>query len=269
MQYKIGVVLIFLIVLTNSCNNKYTATNRSYKKQARALAKELKKQPGNIDSTLSSPIWVGTTNFGMRKPNFVIIHHTAQNSCEQTLTTFTLTRTQVSAHYVICKDGTVHHMLNDYLRAWHAGSGKWGNVTDVNSSSIGIELDNNGFEPFTDAQVNSLLQVLKSLKKNYSIPSANFIGHADIAPARKVDPNRFFPWQQLAQNGFGYWYDTATVKLPENFDPFQSLRIIGYDTKDSTAAIRAFKLHFVQQDTIPVINEADKKIIYELGKKYQ
>ena len=159
-------------------------------------------------------------------------------------------------------------MLNDYLRAWHAGNGKWGNLTDVNSASIGIELDNNGFEAFTEAQINNLLIVLKTLKKNYNIPAANFIGHADIAPTRKVDPNRFFPWQQLAQNGFGYWYDTANVKTPENFNALQALRIIGYDTKDSIAAIKAFKLHFVQQDSVAIINDADKKIIYELSKKY-
>jgi len=265
---KIIIPAFLLIAVINGCSNKYAAGNRSYKKQARAFAKEIKKQPGNIDSVLMAPAWVGTTNFGMRKPNFVIIHHTAQNACDSTLRTFTLPRTQVSAHYVICKDGTVHHMLNDYLRAWHAGTGKWGNVTDVNSSSIGIELDNNGFEPFTQEQINSLLQVLKTLKKNYGIPTANFIGHADIAPKRKVDPNHYFPWQQLAQNGYGYWYDTANVKLPENFNAMQSLRIIGYDTRDSVAAIRAFKLHFVQQDSIAVLNDADKKIIYDLYKKY-
>lgn len=262
------VAYFFLVIFTNSCNNKYAVTNRIYKKQAKAFAKELKKQPGNTDSTLAASTWVGTTNFGMRKPNFVIIHHTAQSACDTTLRTFTLPRTQVSAHYVICRDGTVHHMLNDYLRAWHAGSSKWGNLTDVNSSSIGIELDNNGFEPFTEPQINSLLQVLKTLKKNFSIPTANFIGHADIAPTRKVDPNRFFPWQQLAQNGFGYWYDTTAVKLPEHFNALQALRIIGYDTRDSVAVIRAFKLHFVQQDSIPKISDADKKIIYELSKKY-
>jgi N-acetylmuramoyl-L-alanine amidase len=159
-------------------------------------------------------------------------------------------------------------MLNDYLRAWHAGNSKWGNVTDINSSSIGIELDNNGFEIFTDAQIKSLLQVLQQLKKNNNIPTANFIGHSDIAPKRKVDPNKYFPWQLLAQNGFGNWYDTANVQLPQNFNALQSLRIVGYDTKDSVAAIKAFKLHFVQQDSISQINEADKKIIYELSKKY-
>jgi N-acetylmuramoyl-L-alanine amidase len=160
-------------------------------------------------------------------------------------------------------------MLNDYLRAWHAGAGKWGNVTDVNSVSIGIELDNNGTEAFSPAQINSLLLLLKKLKKDNNIPAANFIGHADIAPTRKVDPSRYFPWQQLAQNGFGYWYDTSTTKLPADFNALQSLRIIGYDIKDPGAAVKAFKLHFVQLDSTAILNEADKKIIYELSKKYQ
>src|SRR5215212_11635675 len=167
-----------------NCNRSpYAATNKSYKKQAKAYSKIIRQTPPK--DSLSMASWVGTTNFNMRKPNFVIIHHTAQNSCEQTLKTFTTPKTQVSAHYVICKDGTIHHMLNDYLRAWHGGVAKWGNNTDINSSSIGIEIDNNGFEVFTDQQINSLLTLLSSLKKAYSIPTANFIGHADIAPTRK------------------------------------------------------------------------------------
>ena len=121
------------------------------------------------DSLFTAPYWVGTTNFNLRKPNFVIIHHTAQNSCDQTLKTFTLPRTQVSAHYVICKDGTVFHMLNDYFRAWQAGLARWGNSTDINSNSIGIELDNNGFELFTDSQLTSLSRLLGSLKTAYNI----------------------------------------------------------------------------------------------------
>ncbi|MGC4100165.1 N-acetylmuramoyl-L-alanine amidase [Ferruginibacter sp.] len=268
MKIKI-ITSVLIILLTNSCsNNKYAASNKLYKKQVKNFAKQLRQQPNTIDSAMNATQWVGTTNFGMRKPNFVIIHHTAQNACDSTLRTFTLQRTQVSAHYVICKDGTIHHMLNDYLRAWHAGNSKWGNLTDVNSSSIGIEIDNNGFEPFTDAQINSLLILLKKLKKDNNIPVANFIGHSDIAPKRKVDPNKYFPWQLLAQNGFGYWYDTAHVNLPANFNAMQSLRIIGYDTRDTMAAIKAFKLHFVQQDSLPLLNDGEKKIIYDLSKKY-
>ncbi|HEY5405653.1 MAG TPA: N-acetylmuramoyl-L-alanine amidase, partial [Ginsengibacter sp.] len=118
---KLSFFTLFLILIIFSCStNKYARTNRVYKRQVKSFTKIIRKTP-LTDSIYNSIPWVGTTNFGLRKPNFVIIHHTAQNSCEQTLQTFTLPRTQVSAHYVICKDGTVHHMLNDYLRAWQAG----------------------------------------------------------------------------------------------------------------------------------------------------
>ncbi|MEJ7586862.1 MAG: N-acetylmuramoyl-L-alanine amidase [Ferruginibacter sp.] len=262
MQRHLITLLLIYTFAGNGCSNKYRATNRVYRQQARAFSKMLKQQPGSVDSVPPPEFWAGTTNFGLRKPNFVIIHHTAQNACDSTLRTFTLPASMVSAHYVICKDGGIHHMLNDYLRAWHAGNSKWGNVTDVNSSSIGIEIDNNGLEPFTDGQINSLLQLLKKLKKDNNIPAGNFIGHSDIAPKRKVDPSRHFPWQLLAKNGFGNWYDTTGIQLPVIFDPVQSLRTIGYDTRDSASAIKAFKLHFVPQDTTGVLNENDKKIIY-------
>ena len=260
----------FLLIFLFSCaTGKYAATNKSYKKQVKVFAKTLRQSPLK-DSISTSNEWVGTTNFNMRKPNFVIIHHTAQNSCEQTLQTFTTPKSQVSAHYVICKDGTIHHMLSDYLRAWQAGISRWGNLTDVNSSSIGIEIDNNGFEPFTDQQISSLLILLGALKKNYSIPSANFIGHADIAPTRKNDPNVTFPWKLLADKGFGLWYDdTSRITVPQNFNNIQALRIIGYDVRDTAAAIQAFKRHFEMQDKSKVITDADRKILYNLSRKYQ
>src|SRR4051812_24551470 len=188
----LSLFLFGLLFMANSCSrNPYASSNKLYKAQAKQYAKTIREEPTNekLDSVQLTPYWIGTVNFNLRKPNFVIIHHTAQNSCDQTLKTFTTVRTQVSAHYVICKDGTIHHMLNDYLRAWHGGLAKWGNNTDINSSSIGIELDNNGSEPFTEQQINSLINLLAVLKKKYTIPTANFIGHADIAPTRKVDPN--------------------------------------------------------------------------------
>jgi len=260
---------LLLICITCACvSNPYRKSNKMYRRQAKILAKQLRSFP--MPDSMQPPAYnVGSTNFNLRKPNFVVIHHTAQNSCEQTLKTFTTPQTQVSAHYVICKDGTIHHMLNDYLRAWHGGAGKWGNSTDINSNSIGIEIDNNGFETFTDAQVTSLLRLLASLKKQYSIPTANFIGHADIAPGRKVDPNRNFPWQQLATDGFGLWYDTTNVQVPDNFNPMQALRIIGYNIQDSASAIYSFKLHFIQTDSSKMITDTDRKILFDLMKRYQ
>lgn len=263
------VVFISLVVLFYNCTRSpYSNANRSYKKQAKAFSKTLKQAP--LKDSFSTGPWVGTTNFNLRKPNFVIIHHTAQNSCEQTLKTFTTTKSSVSAHYVICKDGTIHHMLNDYLRAWHGGVARWGNNTDINSSSIGIEIDNNGIDSFTVEQINSLLLLLNNLKNAYSIPAANFIGHSDIAPTRKVDPNVNFPWKQLSENGFGLWWnDTTGVEVPEGFNSLQALRLIGYDVRDSSAAISAFKRKYEQLDKSPVLDEADKKVLFMLYKKYE
>src|SRR5690606_18053595 len=140
---------------------------------------------------------------------------------------------------------------------------------DLNSASIGIELDNNGFSYFPEAQITSLLKLLAVLKKRYNIPAANFIGHADIAPTRKVDPSPHFPWKTLADNGFGLWHDVEfkaygdEEPLPD-FDVRNALRIIGYDTSDLPAAIRAFKIHFVQWNVDPELSERDLRKLYSL-----
>jgi N-acetylmuramoyl-L-alanine amidase len=271
------------VLLTACAAGPYTATNKVYKRQAREFAQQLRAQPTlPADSLSPAPYWAGTVNFNLRKPNYVIIHHTAQHSTEQTLKTFTLTKTQVSAHYVIGRDGQTFHMLSDYLRAWHGGAAQWGNVTDINSVSIGIELDNDGTEPFQEAQLTSLLRVLGNLKRTYNIPAANFIGHGDIAPARKSDPSALFPWQRLAARGFGLWYDEAvlsdTTAAPFATDslglalpgitPREALRIIGYDTQDMPAAIRAFKRHFVPDDASAGLTERDRRILFNLYRKW-
>src|SRR5215467_9813505 len=111
--------ICLLIILCLSCAKRpYASSNKLYKQQAKGFANIIKQYP--LKDSLGIAEFIGTTNFNLRKPNFVIIHHTAQNSCAQTLATFTTQSTQVSAHYVICKDGTIHHMLNDYMRAWQA-----------------------------------------------------------------------------------------------------------------------------------------------------
>lgn len=271
MKHRLALIIFIAIILHSCTQSKYAAGNKTYKMQVKAYAKLLAEYPVKDSAGLSyAADWVGTTNLSMRRPNFVIIHHTAQNSCEQTLQTFTTKDSrEVSAHYVICKDGTVHHMLNDLLRAHHAGVSKWGNSTDLNSSSIGIELDNNGFEFFAEAQMNSLLILLDRLKKAYNIPVANFIGHGDIAPTRKNDPNWRFSWKMLADKGFGNWYDDASnIVLPDDFNRLQALRIVGYDIKDTNAAIVGFKRHWLQ-DTTKGLNTEQLKILYLLSKKYQ
>jgi N-acetylmuramoyl-L-alanine amidase len=260
-----------MFFLAACSTNKYAATNKIYKEQAKVFGNTLKEMPPLGQNAEAVPaeqqFFIGSVNFGIRKPNFVIIHHTAQTSTDQTIKTFTLKSTQTSAHYVIGRDGKVVHMVNDYLRANHAGVAKWGNETDLNSCSLGIELDNNGDEPYSDAQINSLISVLNTLKKKYNIPVPNFIGHSDIAPKRKQDPNKF-PWEKLAEQGFGLWYDDILQIPPPEFDSAVALRIIGYDISNLPAAITAFKRHFVQTDITPVLTQADNMILFNLYRKY-
>jgi N-acetylmuramoyl-L-alanine amidase len=264
------VLFLITVLYIFGCNhNPYKASNKIYRKETKELSRTIQSEPPNYFSDQQTD-WAGTVNFDLRKPNFVIIHHTAQNSCPETLRAFTSVQSKVSAHYVICKDGTVHHMLNDYLRAWQAGLSRWGNNSDINSSSIGIELDNNGYENFTDPQIASLLILLDTLKTRYKIPRENFIGHGDIAPGRKVDPNWRFPWKLLADQGFGNWYDdTSKVFVPVGFNDFQALRIIGYNIKDSVAAITAFRRHWLQDSVYQAFDSSTEKILYSLEQKYK
>lgn len=213
--------------------------------------------------------WASAIHYDLRKPNYVIIHHTSQTSTAQTIRTFQVPHSKVSAHYVIGRDGRLVQMLNDYDRAWHAGKSKWGSNTDINSSSIGIELDNNGREAFSDLQISTLLNLLDTLKTKYLIPQLNFIGHADIAPTRKDDPNVLFPWKKLAERGFGIWYNEEFLaEVPANFNPIDALKVMGYDMSNQDAAIRAFKRKFIIKEVNGNLTSFDKKVLYDLYRKY-
>ncbi|WPR71193.1 N-acetylmuramoyl-L-alanine amidase [Flavobacterium sp. NG2] len=299
-HYLFSLFTLLLIISCASKPHKHVVTEKIYTKKLKTLKEQISVQEPEplpavtktiitIDTSYSKVLyrfsdsitkigskplyngkkteWIGTVNFNLRKPNFIILHHTAQDSIEQTIKTFTLTRTQVSAHYVIGDDGRVVQMLNDYLRSWHAGAGSWGKVKDMNSCSIGIELDNNGREPFSEAQITSLMALLSRLKKEYDIPTENIIGHADIAPTRKKDPSALFPWKTLAENGFGLWPDDTLEPAPTNFDPALALRVIGYDIKNLKATITAFKLHYNQTEVDSVLNEKTINTIYNIYKK--
>lgn len=298
MTKKLFCYLILAAIISSCSTNPYKTTEKAYDQQLKTLEnqitnKEAKPIPavnplvidtsyaqqlGIIKDTLSktgslyltngiNTEWIGTVNFNLRKPSFVIIHHTAQDSLQQTISTFTKTKTQVSAHYVISENGKVVQMLNDYLRAWHAGNSTWGKTTDLNSCSIGIELDNNGFKPFTEAQISSLVALLTKLKKDYNIPTQNFLGHADIAPGRKQDPSALFPWKTLAEKGFGIWPDEVLEPAPFDFKIEPALRIIGYNTKNLTSAIQAFKLHYIQTDATSTLDRKTIDAIYSIYKK--
>jgi N-acetylmuramoyl-L-alanine amidase len=254
-------------MLASCSSSKYIVSEKIYNNQLDSLKTIIsKKEPITLGIETKTE-WISTINYNLRKPNFIIIHHTAQDSLQQTIKTFTLKRTQVSAHYVISRNGNIVQMLNDYLRAWHAGNANWGKTTDINSSSIGIELDNNGNEPFSDSQIKSLLTLLSKLKKDYNIPTQNIIAHSDIAPSRKVDPSIYFPWKKLAENGFGLWPNDELEIAPADFNSDFALRMIGYDTKNLENSITAFKLHYIQTEVDNILDQKTINTIYNIFKK--
>ena len=201
-------------------------------------------------------------NFDARRPNFVIIHHTTNATVEESLRTLTDPARRVSAHYLIARDGRIIQLVEETARAWHAGASYWAGHNDINSSSIGIELDNTGFEPFAEAQIAALLTLLADLKARLKIPTANFIGHADVAPGRKVDPSRFFPWRRLADEGYGLWCDPPFPTVPEGLDTDTLLQAYGYNVWRIEAATSAFKLHFAPDDPSPQMSGRDRSMLY-------
>ena len=134
---------------------------------------------------------------------YIIVHYTALPDTKTSLEWMCDPLKEVSAHYLICRTGAVYQLVEDQKRAWHAGVSRWGEDLGLNDTSIGIELDNNGFEAFAQGQIDSLLGLLDHLCKAHHIPRANILGHQDIAPERKIDPGPLFPWDVLYEAGFG------------------------------------------------------------------
>ncbi len=278
MKNMVPVALLFAGALVWSSCARQTypqphAVRKAYGQRLKSMADGYRRfTPAPLPpDSLEGRRWVAPSpNFDIRTPDMVIIHQTEEAGCAQSLHTLTnpSTNRRVSAHYLICKDGTVFQLVDERYRAWQAGISRWGHIRNVNSVSLGIELDNTGREPFPPAQIRSLLTVLGSIRERYHIPAGNFVGHADIAPTRKQDPSVYFPWDTLARHGFGFWPDTVLAPVPSGFDALRALRLIGYDISDSAAAIVSFKRHFIRSDLQPVLDDSARKVLYNLSWKY-
>ena len=214
--------------------------------------------------------WVPSPNHDIRRPVLIVLHFTNQHSVQESLHTL---RTHngggpVSSHYLVGSDGHIYQLVSDQLRAWHAGPGRWGTITDINSASIGIELDNDGYTPFAQPQIDSLLRLLADLTDRLHIPRTQIVGHEDFAPTRKDDPGPLFPWPQLAAGGFGLWPRGTLIDPPAGFDPWMALGLVGYPLEDRTAAVRAFHHHFrgMQGDTL---DADDLRILYNLAQQIE
>lgn len=191
-------------------------------------------------------------NFNERQlpVTMIVLHYTGMESAQAALDRLTDPEAEVSAHYLIDEDGTIHRLVPEDKRAWHAGKSHWRGITDVNSASIGIELVNPGHEfgyrEFTPAQIEALIPLLHEIKDRYGITRGNIVGHSDIAPTRKQDPGELFPWGQLARLRLALPRPTRNLMDPEWSDAgfLLALERFGYEVTDQLAATVAFQRRF-------------------------
>lgn len=205
-------------------------------------------------------------NFGPRRdgaaPSLIVLHYTAMASADAALERLCDPAAEVSAHYLVDEDGTVLNLVDEAARAWHAGAGEWCGAGDVNSRSVGIELQNDGASPFPHAQMAALETLLGEVMARWSIPPEGVIAHSDMAPGRKADPGPRFDWRGLARAGFSVWPDAAD---PGDFAA--DARAFGYPSLADDVLLAAFRLRFRPGAAGPV-SEADRAMIAGLARRY-
>ncbi len=174
---------------------------------------------------------------------------------------------EVSAHYLIDRDGSLIQMVEEPMRAWHAGAGAWGGKGDVNSRSIGIEMANTGAEPFPEPLMRTLETLLAGIMSRWDIPPRNVIAHSDMAPGRKIDPGPRFDWTRLARQGLAQATPQA-MPQPPNSEAFgQALTQIGYPEAPAETRLNAFRLRHASRATGP-LNAADMGLATALASLF-
>lgn len=175
---------------------------------------------------------------------------------------------EVSAHYLIAADGRLWQLVEDDMRAWHAGAGGWGGVGDVNSRSIGIELDNDGKTSFAAPMMDVLEPLLARLIADWQIPPERVIGHSDMAPARKDDPGRRFDWRRLAKQDLAVWPDVHRPAADPDPDAFvAAARRFGYPAAPDDQLLDAVRQRFRPWAQGP-LSGADCALIADLARRF-
>ena len=205
-------------------------------------------------------------NYGERKgglvPSLVVIHYTAMASCAEARARLCDLVAEVSAHWLIDRDGRAEQLVEESQRAWHAGAGEWGGQGDVNSRSIGIELQNTGAEPFAEPQMAALEAVLAGIMARWRIPPQGVIGHSDMTPGRKGDPGARFDWRRLARAGLSVWPEVA-----QPGDWRTDLLRFGYPDVPDAPLLRAFRLRFRPWATGPA-DATDAALAADLAHRF-
>ena len=189
-----------------------------------------------------------------KKIKYLILHYTG------TATAFEALRLlqggekghDVSAHYLVDEEGAVTRLVDEAMRAWHAGKSCWEGERDINSCSIGIEIQNpghgNGYVPFSPEQMAAVAELCRDIIERYGILPQHVLAHSDVAPERKQDPGELFPWEELALQGIGLWPKLKEEDQVAAGEIKPLLIRYGYDDRvDEKTLVIAFQRHFAPQ----------------------
>jgi N-acetylmuramoyl-L-alanine amidase len=199
------------------------------------------------------------------KPDILLMHYTEMESAAKACDWLCNPQSKVSCHYLVDETGEIVQMVDETLRAWHAGASSWHGDSDVNSRSIGIEIQNPGmrygYRAFPRQQMSAVIALSKDIIARNAIAAERVLAHSDVAPGRKVDPGALFDWRLLHEEGVGHWVPPSPIdsgaglKVGDqglDVEPLQlalsgygyGLPVTGvYDARTKTV-VSAFQLHF-------------------------
>lgn len=212
-------------------------------------------------------------NFGPRRDGktvrFLMLHYTATLTGQEAIDLMKHPPHEASSHYMIDLDGTITQLVDEEQRAWHAGLGYWEGEKDINSTSIGIEIQNIGkrgdLVPYPDAQIEAVKELSLDIIKRWNIKPQHVLGHSDTSVGRKEDPGHLFPWEYLAREGIGLWPSHNAEGDASSL--IADLHAYGYDpTVPHNQLIAAFQRRFEPQvfsstgdaDGVPTAETAGK-----------
>ena len=288
--------LLFLMVACSS-TEKVVSSSSSSRGSSVSRNQSTVRNMGKFQVDSSSYVAIGKNE----RIQFIVVHYTAIDNAASIKE---LTTNKVSSHFLVLDedDNKIYNLVPLEQRAWHAGASAFRGRTNINDTSVGIEIvsdgiareyrpDPNPYHPYDHyvdykpIQIEKAAQIIKYVAEKYNIPARNILAHSDIAPSRKKDPGAKFPWKELYDKyNIGAWYDEADKQEFMDEEKFNAtsireikdeLRKYGYEInrldewdKESKDVVYAFQLHFNPKNATGEMDLETFAILKALNKKY-
>ena len=291
--------LLFLMVACSSTEKVVSSSSGSSSSRGTSVSRNQStvRSIGKFQVDSSSYVATGKNE----RIQFIVVHYTATDNVGSIKE---LTSSRVSSHFLILDedDNKIYSLVPLEQRAWHAGTSSFRGRTNINDTSVGIEIvsdgiareyraDPNPYHPYDHyvdykpIQIEKAAQIIKYVAEKYNVPARNIVAHSDIAPSRKKDPGAKFPWKELYDKyNIGAWYDEADKQTFMDEEKFKAtsiremkdeLRKYGYEInrldewdKESKDVVYAFQLHFNPKNATGEMDLETFAILKALNKKY-